>query len=138
MVRKYLLVDITKDTILIVKKVLDSERVGVIKAKTKTQELWTVSSYASARNIIEEHNQKTEPANIDKSVYSPTVLIWDWEKVDEENKEAIKEFYKVQDWYSIFELHNSLSLTTENYCCDGYIYKVEHNIQQAIEKGIIV
>lgn len=136
--KKYLLVDIGKDKIQAIQKVKESERVQVNRNKAATQVLWTVKSYADAFEIIRNHNELiNKPVVLEKAHVSVQIKEWDWEKVDDENKDKLVQLFIIQDWKSIFDIHNTLGLTDENYCCDGYRSKVEFNMNLAKQKTII-
>ena len=138
MARRYLLVEVTKDRILIVDKVKAKDRQKVIREKKDNQEVLSVKSYEDGYRIISAHNQAINPQKkiVDREA-KKEIKLWNWKKVDEETKAKIMSYFEVQDWFSIFEIHNSLELTDENYCCSGYIQKVKYNIRQAKKKGII-
>lgn len=61
------------------------------------------------------------------------VVLWDLKKVTDEDWKLIFKCIKVQDYNTIFELHNSKDWTDLNYCCDSYIYHIAKNLIEARE-----
>lgn len=66
------------------------------------------------------------------------IKMWDLSKMSKKKWDVVFEYVKMKDWKNIFDVHNTLKLTDEIYCCDSYIVKVGQNILEAREQGVVV
>jgi hypothetical protein len=135
-----LLVEITEGEIVELKKVSEKEREEVLKCKEVHQQLWRVKSYKEGRKLLEKHNETIKKDTVKKDLQvtrNAQIKLWDWDKTNKRVKNKLKRLYKNQSWKDIMIIHNNLKLTSENYCCDGYISKIKYNIDKALEDGTL-
>ena len=143
MAKRYLLVEVAANQpIKLLKKVDEAGRIVALTEKEPTHQLWSVSSWAEGIKQIKKYNETIglSPNQIPRGVQqniADQIKIWDWSKVSLDNKENIISWHAEKDFLKIFILHNSLKLTTDNYCCDGFRRHVNYNIQKAKEDGIV-
>lgn len=129
----YLLVEIVDTGINLIDKVDDSRRLEVLKSKKNNQQLWTVDSYTSGVNQINDYNNRLSNVVRDKNIEAEQAPVeipkWDLSKLTSSDKKRIKKLYENKDYVSIMQIHNDKMLTELIYCCKGYYTHIDYNMQ---------
>lgn len=137
--KKYILIDIVPEGIKLIKKVNDSERVQVLTTKTKSQQLWSVASFAEGMEIIKSYNEAVSPKVINYPSHNPIsseVPLWDLTKLSPDDITNIKDLYSNGNYSAIMTIHNTKQLTSEYYCCASYMAHIDLNIKSLDDLGV--
>lgn len=146
----FLLVDVSPQLITIVG---DAPIIGANayrearERRQPTHQLWAIDDFEEAQEMVARHNriitgeevvimpppEQRETYITDRIQYSG----WDWSLVSAANKTLLLSYYQNEQWSDIMQLHNSLSLTDEIYCCNSFIPKIRANMDKAIADGIL-
>lgn len=106
-----------------------------LKLKDPKHQFLKVNDLDKAYGEIEQHNEAVAEGIKQKAKYqqqvskAKNIKEWNFALLTESHILKLKTWFKQKAWSKIMDLHNSLKLTDEFYCCTSYQKKIIHNMQ---------
>lgn len=129
---KYILVEVTKTSITEIRRVLQSEKNGVIQSKKPNQQLWLVRTYKEGRNQLKTYNDKLiQKPHVQKPI--PVEQFWYWDKAKKNDITKTLKLYKEEKWGKLMSHLNRIKICSTFFCCSSYIPVIKKEIEKYLE-----